>query len=806
MRELLRSLARDRKALAGAALLALFAVIALIGPIACAGSWLPVGRPLQEPSWQHWLGTTGQGQDVLAQTIAGARGTLLVAFAAGALVTTIGALVGVTAGYFGGRVDRVLSLVGNVFLVIPGLPLAIVLAAYLRPGPLSLVAVLALSGWAWQARVFRAQALTLARRDFVAAARVVGEPHVRVIVAEMLPNMASLVAASFIGATMYALGAVVGLEFLGLGDLGAVTWGSTLYWAANDAALLTGSWWVFVPVGVCIALVGTALTLLNVALDEATNPRLARRRTPAPRAPGAGRRVTGPPAPPLVAVRDLRVTYGDVTAVDGVSFDLHAGEILGLAGESGSGKSTIAYAMLRLLDESACRISGELRVDGADVLAMDERRLRAHRWGGAAIVFQSALDALNPVLDVEAQLTDVLRARAGLSPRAARARAVELLALVGLEPRHLRAFPHQLSGGMRQRVVIAIALALGPKVLVMDEPTTALDVIVQREILQRVANLRRELGLTILFISHDLPLLLAFADRVGVMRAGRLLELGTPDELRAGARDPYTRQLLEAFPAVAAPTPPPLQAAASRPDLLEVRALTRRYRRRAALDDVSLDVGAGEVLAVVGESGSGKSTLARLLARLERPDGGAIRVDGRVQMVFQDPFASLNPARRVRHHLARPLRLHRDVRGGELDARVGELLAAVGLPPAIARRFPHELSGGQRQRVAIARALAAEPRLLVADEPTSMLDASLRVELLALIRRLARERGLGVLFITHDLASAAAIADRVLVLLRGRVVEEGPVAVVLGAPAHPYTRRLLDAARHLPIEAHEALS
>ena len=362
------------------------------------------------------------------------------------------------------------------------------------------------------------------------------------------------------------------------------------------------------------------------------------------------------------------------------------------------------------------------------------------------------------------QITDVLRARAGLDARAAEARATELLAMVGLEPRHLRSYPHQLSGGMRQRVVIAIALALRPKVLVMDEPTTALDADVQREILDRIDRLRAELGLTILFISHDLPLLLERSDRIGIMKDGRLVEVATPAELRAGARHPYTRQLLAAF----APPPLPRHDTAPRPVLLEVRGLGRSFGRQPVLTEVSFDLHQGEVLALAGSSGGGKSTLARILVGLDRPDRGTVRVDGLAQMVFQDPFASLNPARRVEHHLARPLAIH----GTAGD--VPSLLASVGLDPAIARRFPHELSGGQRQRVALARALAAAPRLLVADEPTSMLDASLRADLLALLRRMARERGLGVLLITHDLASAAAFADRVIHLSRGEIVEQPP--------------------------------
>jgi peptide/nickel transport system ATP-binding protein len=353
-----------------------------------------------------------------------------------------------------------------------------------------------------------------------------------------------------------------------------------------------------------------------------------------------------------------------------------------------------------------------------------------------------------------------------MTAAAAETRAAELFALVGLDRRALRAYPHQLSGGMRQRVVIAIALALAPKVIVMDEPTTALDVAVQKQILTNVERLRRDLGIAIVFISHDLPLLLSFADRVAIMQHGKLVEVGTPVELRTRPRHPYTRALLAAFPPPLRPrhVPPP-----ALPRLLAVRGLGKRFGRAPVLDGVSFDLHEGEVVALVGASGSGKSTLARILAGLDKPDGGMFEARG-VQLVFQDPFASLNPARRIRHAIARPLALH----GGATDERIDALLSSVGLDPALAARFPHELSGGQRQRVAIARALAAAPRLLVADEPTSMLDASLRRDLLALLRAMAKDRGLGVLLITHDLAGAAQVADRTLTLDHGRIVAPEP--------------------------------
>jgi len=551
MRSRWRVMLADRRTIVGLALLAGFAAMALVGPHFVGDAAAAVDLPLSPPSWHHPFGTTGQGQDVLAQTIVGARGTLGVGLAVGVLVTLLAVVLGVGAGYAGGLVDDAASVTTNVFLVIPGLPLAIVVAAYLPPGPVRLALVLTLAGWAWCARVFRAETLSLRQKDFVAAARLAGEPHWRIIAVEILPNMASLVAASFIGTTIYAIGAQVGLEFLGLGDLGAVTWGTNLYWASNDSALLTGAWWTFVPTGGCVALVGFALTLLSFALDEVTNPRLRRR---------ARRRRLGhvPPRPSLseqslVSVRDLSVRYPDseTAVVDHVSFDILDGEIFGLAGESGSGKSTIGQALLRLLPPDA-EVRGQVRVAGADVAALDGEALRRWRWRDAAVVFQSAMSALNPVLTVGAQFADTLAAHGVHDRAAARARAAELLALVGVEPRLVDAWPHQLSGGMRQRVALALALALEPRLLVLDEPTTALDVVVQRQILERLVALQRQRGFAVLFITHDLPLLTSVATRIGILRDGRLVEVAATERLCRAPRHPYTRLLLSSFP----PLPP----------------------------------------------------------------------------------------------------------------------------------------------------------------------------------------------------------------------------------------------------------
>jgi peptide/nickel transport system permease protein len=593
VRPSLRGLLASRKAAFGAAVVAAFAVMAVAGPAVVGDPTAFVAAPHLPPSWSHLLGTTGQGQDVLAQTVAGARVTLTVGFTVGLLVTFVGALIGITAGYLGGRADAVLSVLINVFLVIPGLPLAIVLAAYLPPGPGSIIVVLSFAGWAWSARVFRAQALTLRSREFIQAAIVSGEGPLRVVFVELLPNMASLVASAFITTTVYAIGAEVGLEFLGLGDPSAVTWGTNLYWASNDSALLTGAWWTFVPTGVCVAAVGFALTMLSYAIDEVTNPRLAagREEEPAPPvertetpsgaievAPEAVRReplapdatpppeLTTPMPPPagaLLSVQGLTVRYRgrELPALDNVSLAIHPGEIFGLAGESGSGKSTFGDAVLRLLPSWA-RASGEIRFAERNVLALGPEDLRAFRFREISVVMQSALDALNPVATVAEQIVDVVLAHQPFTPAGARERAGTLLHMVGLEASRLDAFPHTLSGGARQRVALAIALALDPRLVILDEATTALDVVTQRELLDRLAELRATLGLSVLFITHDLPLLLARCDRIGVLYRGRLVDVAPAAHLARVARHPYTRRLLAAFPSLG-PAP---EAGGDRPE------------------------------------------------------------------------------------------------------------------------------------------------------------------------------------------------------------------------------------------------
>ncbi|MEU7385760.1 dipeptide ABC transporter ATP-binding protein [Streptomyces tanashiensis] len=530
---------------------------------------------------------------------------------------------------------------------------------------------------------------------------------------------------------------------------------------------------------------------------------------------------------PLVEVSDLTVEFereaGAVRAVDGLSFTLGEGRALALVGESGSGKSTVAGALLGLHRGTGARVGGSVRVGGIDVASAGPAELRRLRGGVAAMVFQDPLSALDPYYAVGDQIAEVYRIHHPVSRRAARARAVEVLGRVGIPDtaRRSRSRPHEFSGGMRQRALLAMALACEPKLLVADEPTTALDVTVQAQILDLLHELRRETGTALLLVTHDVGVAAESVDEVLVMRDGREVERGPVAGVLGAPSAPYTRALLSAVPRLDGPVRTPAEMGET---LLEAADLRREFGRGkaavAAVDGVSLTVRSGETLGVVGESGSGKTTLGRMLVRLLDPTGGELRYRGtrigslperelrpyrrELQMVFQDPVASLNPRRSVGESIADPLRVAGERNETRIRGRVRELLDRVGLDPDRYEAYPHEFSGGQRQRVGIARALAAEPRLIVCDEPVSALDVTTQAQVTALLAELQAELGLGLVFIAHDLAVVRQVSDRVAVMRGGRIVEQGTVAEVYGAPQDPYTRQLLAAVPSLdPVRAAE---
>ncbi|WP_423196109.1 MULTISPECIES: ABC transporter ATP-binding protein [unclassified Cupriavidus] len=523
---------------------------------------------------------------------------------------------------------------------------------------------------------------------------------------------------------------------------------------------------------------------------------------------------------PLLSIRDLSIALpagGDRPhAVRDISYDLHAGEILCIVGESGSGKSMSANAIMGLLPSYLRPERGQILFQGKDLLTLDEATLLGMRGKDMAMVFQEPLSALNPVMTVGEQIAEVMRVHRAYPGEARMRRVLELLAFVGLpDPATLvHAYPFRLSGGQRQRVVIAMALALEPALLIADEPTTALDVTTQAQILALIRRIQAEKGMGVMFVTHDFGVVAEIADRVAVMEKGVLVEIGAADQVLNHPQHPYTRRLIGAVPHGRARE----MARDDERTVLEVRNLRKTYvsggglfskkRVTHAVDGVSFRVRRGETLGIVGESGSGKSTIGKCLLRLTGVDGGEILFDGRdlaqlserqfrpmrrsVQMIFQDPFASLNP----RHTVGRIITDGPVASGVPLasaQARARELLELVGLEAAAFDRYPNQFSGGQRQRIGIARALALEPRLLVADESVSALDVSVQAQVLKLLADLQKRLDIALIFITHDLRVAAQICHQVIVMHRGRVVEAGPPAQIFDAPQHDYTQRLIDA-------------
>ncbi|NPT44815.1 dipeptide ABC transporter ATP-binding protein [Paraburkholderia sp. 1N] len=524
---------------------------------------------------------------------------------------------------------------------------------------------------------------------------------------------------------------------------------------------------------------------------------------------------------PLLEIDRFSVRFGDKIAVHELSLSIARGERVALVGESGSGKSVTALSILRLVEHAD--LSGRMLLDGEDLLQKTEQEMRGLRGADVAMVFQEPMTALNPLFTIGKQIAESLRLHEGLRPNAARKRGIELLRRTGIpEPeRRIDSFPHQLSGGQRQRAMIAMALACRPRLLLADEPTTALDVTVRQQIVDLLIALQEqeaaERGMAVLLITHDLNLVKRFAQRVAVMEKGVLVETNTTEALFSNPQHPYTQRLLDSEPQRAVE---PVETDA-RP-LLDVQGLAVDYSTSAkgwrsmfgrstfrAVQDVDLSVRRGETLGIVGESGSGKSTLAATVLGLQRPAAGHIHIDGlplatlktarsrralysRMQVVFQDPFGSLSPRMTVEQIIGEGLTMHQP----EMDAkarraRIGSLLEEVGMPADAMLRYPHEFSGGQRQRIAIARALAVEPELLVLDEPTSALDVSIQKQVLNLLTNLQKKYKLSYLFITHDLAVMRAMAHRVIVMKSGRIVEAGDTLDVLRAPSHPYTQSLL---------------
>ncbi len=535
----------------------------------------------------------------------------------------------------------------------------------------------------------------------------------------------------------------------------------------------------------------------------------------------------------VLKVDDLSVTFGrgrtSNQAVRSLSYALAAGETLAIVGESGSGKSVSSLALLGLLPPRSATIdSGRAWFEGQNLLAMAEPDITGLRGNRITMIFQEPMTSLNPVLTIGRQLTEGLIVHKGMSLLDAETRAVEMIERVRIPKAagRLRQYPHELSGGMRQRIMIAMAMASEPAVLIADEPTTALDVTVQAQILDLMRELKRAFGTSIILITHDMGVVAEMADRVVVMHQGRKIEEGSVGTVFDAPREDYTRKLLAAVPRLgsfATTSEPPVvvdqpKTPKRAQTLVSAKHLTKRFKGGGwfsrdegvlAMDDVGFDLASGETLAIVGESGSGKSTTGRALLRLIDVDAGEITIDGQdmrslgptnlrrarrgMQMIFQDPFASLNPRMSAGRLVMEPMAIHNVATGADLEDRTAELFRMVGLEAGHMRRYPHEFSGGQRQRLCIARALGPGPKLIVADEPTSALDVSVQAQVLELMLALQQSLGLAYLFISHDMAVVEQMSHRVAVMHKGRIVEKGPRQAVLNEPRHAYTKTLLAA-------------
>jgi ABC-type glutathione transport system ATPase component/ABC-type dipeptide/oligopeptide/nickel transport system permease subunit len=793
-------------------------VVAVIGPWVWGAKAVEVdvASMQQGVSGRHLLGTDALGRDVFARVLVATR--LSVGLAA--LATLLGAAVGVVLGALPSVLPRfaaraVVALI-DLLVGFPGLLLALFLAVVFGVGAEGAVLALATALAPGFARLTRVLAASVTGADYVAASRQLGVRGPRLLARHVLPNVAEPLIVTTATAMGGVLLAFAGLSFLGFGvQSPSYDWGQMLNEGLSriylDPAAALGP-------GVAVMVAGVTFTLLGELGAQLTGTARIHRGLPPVRVrPEAAAARAAESSDAVLSVSGLSVTFpspdGPVTPVRDVDLEVRPGEIVGLVGESGSGKSLTAAAVAQLVPYPGVVTADGMLLAGRDLDTLSGAELRRVLGGSLATVFQDPMTALNPTLRVGRQLAEVREVHRGESRKVALAKAVERIGSVQLDDpeRRARQYPAELSGGMRQRVVIAQGLMAGPALILADEPTTALDVTVQRRILDLLRQVRDEDGTAVLLISHDLAVVAEVASRVLVMYAGRVVEELPAADLAGAAAHPYTRALIATVPDLGADRDVPLMS------ILRLQDLTVRLGagRRAVtvVDRVSLEVPAGSVVGLVGESGSGKSTLARAVAGLVPCAGGEVTLDGRplfgragrsgdgvgrrgprpVHLVCQDPNSALDPRMRIGETIGEGVAAG-GVRGrAERHAEVRRLLELVRLDPALASALPRHLSGGQRQRAALARGLAARPRVLVADEITSALDVSVQGAVLNLLREIQRELGLSVLFISHNLAVVRYLADSIAVMHAGRLVEVAPTEELIGNPRDPYTRSLLAA-------------
>lgn len=813
----LRRLLRSPAMLFPAIVLILIVVTCVLAPIfgLPSPSFADVATVRQPPGAEHLLGTDSSGRDVLSRLLFGGQTTLLAGLTATVVTFGLGVPLGLAAGYYNGILDSVANWISNLIQALPAIVALLAVSVIIGSSPIGIMAVFGVLMVPAMFRPVRAAVIDVRRELYVDAAKVAGIGDLSIMARHILGVIfpVALIQTGFIFGV--ALIVQAGLEFIGVGQAGAASWGGMLGDAFAD---IYNAPFLIVPPAVAITLTVLCLILLasvgrDLISDGAIPTRRSRRRTTTAL---AARSSAGTATlDTLLDVRDLAIEYrldgADRRVVDGVAFAVRPGRVLGLVGESGSGKTQSVLGVLGLLAPGGAVVSGSARFRGSDLVAMSPRELGRIRGRDIGYIPQEPMSNLDPSFTIGSQLIEPIRRHLKVSQREARSRARDLLERVGIvDPdRTLDSYPHQISGGMAQRVLIAGAVACDPKLIIADEPTTALDVTVQAEVLDLLRSLIRERDIAVVLVTHDFGVVADICDDVVVMRGGKVVESAPSRKLFAEPEHSYTRKLLSSAPAHLTAREP--RDFADAPMLLRVDDLQVAYPGRrgspfVAVDGVSFGIRAGETLGLVGESGSGKSTIGRAILGLAPVTGGDIAWEGAsiaqssrterrtlssdIQVVFQDPYSSLNPAMAVEDILVEPLLIEKGVTRVEALARVRSLLDAVHLPQDAGRRRAREFSGGQRQRIAIARALSRSPRLIICDEAVSALDLSTQANVLDLFSELQERTRVAYLFISHDLDVVRHIADRTAVLRKGQIVEIGDAETVATQPTDAYTRRL----------------
>ncbi len=804
---------------------------------------LPVPAPAP-PSGENWLGTDDQGRDVVARVIYGFRLSVLFGLVLTIVSSIIGVAAGAVQGYFGGWVDLLFQRFIEIWTSIPSLYLLIIIAAIIEPNFWILLGILLLFSWVALVGVVRAEFLRGRNLEYIRAARALGLSNAKIMFRHLLPNamVATLTFMPFI--LNGSITTLTSLDFLGFGlPPGSPSLGELL---AQGKANLQAPW-LGISAFFTIAIMLSLLIFVGEAVRDSLDPRrifvnpageAAEETLSAPelaRRDKASSRTLPARKDALLQVKDLSVDFnvGETTthAVKHASFDIMPGETVALVGESGSGKTVSALSVMRLLPyPSASHPSGAVTYKGQDLLAMDEQQLRGIRGNNISIIFQEPMTSLNPLHSIEQQVGEILKLHRGLSDTAARTRVLELLEKVGIDDpqERLASYPHQLSGGQRQRVMIAMALANEPELLIADEPTTALDVTIQAQILELLLELQKESNMAMLLITHDLGIVRKMASRISVMNQGEIVEQGETEQIFKSPRHPYTKHLLAAEPRGDPPKAddkaPVVMETANLKVWFPIRRglLKRTVGYVKAVDGLSLKLRAGQTLGIVGESGSGKTTLGMALLRLISSEGEIAYIGTRIdpldsrqmrplrrhmQAVFQDPYGSLSPRLSVGQIIEEGLLIQNpEMPFSTRRARVSQAMDEVDLDPAHQDRYPHEFSGGQRQRISIARAMVLQPKFVMLDEPTSALDMSVQAQIVDLLRDLQDRHKLAYLFISHDLKVVRALANNVVVMRSGKVVEQGTSRQIFTSPKSAYTKALMSAAFDLETAHLDAVS